>query len=140
MSDQAKLNRLRRLERIRAIARQTALTEAAEAESTLARLADLAGRTRTLASDYATRDSAVLGADLRVARQFATGLHDILADTETNVTRARTIADHRQVALAAAERRRAVVEERADQAARAIAARGSLPPTGARRSGADPQE
>ena len=142
-AEHAKLKRLQRLEKVRAIAKQSAVTEAARAESTYAQLSMLAGRTAQLAADYAARTDVADGSDLRQMRRFATGLQGIRATTTADATRAQAIADKRQIELAAAERRRAAVEDRATEQARQIAAKSQYTalsgrPTAAKRFGTDP--
>jgi hypothetical protein len=133
-AEKRKLARLLRLERVRSIARQTAASEAASAESTLAKLRDLADRTQGLAADYAGRLNVRDGADLVSLGHFTRGLHGILANTEADVTRARAVADRRLAELAAAERRRAAVEERATRTAQSIATKAEVPALGARKT------
>ncbi len=123
-AERAKLKRLQRLEKIRAIAKQTAASEAARAEGTYAQLSALAERTGQLAADYAARTDIHDGADLRAMGGFAAGLQGVRAATQADAARAQAIADKRQIELAAAERRRAAVEERAEAQARQIAAKG----------------
>lgn len=132
--DAARLRRLQRLERVRAIARQTALGEAARAEGTLAQLSALAERTRAMSEDY--RASGLLGDghQLRQLGAFVAGLQGISAATANDLTQARSIADARQHDLAQAERRRAVVEKRARDQARAIAQAHAPQTLGARRA------
>ena len=122
-AERAKLTRLQRLEKIRAIAKQSAASEAARAEGTYAQLSALAERTGALAADYAARTDIHDGADLRAMGGFAAGLQGVRAATQADASRAQTIADKRQIELAAAERRRAAVEERAQAQARQIAAK-----------------
>lgn len=122
-AERAKLQRLQRLEKVRAIAKQTAITEAARAETTYAQLSALAARTGDLAADYAARTDAADGAALAGLRRFASGLQGIRATTQADAARAQAIADRRQIELASAERRRAAVEERAQDQARQIAAK-----------------
>ena len=139
-AERRKLARLLRLERVRAIARQTAASEAASAESTLAKLRELADRTKGLAADYAGRLNVSDGADLVSLGHFTRGLHGVLANTEADVARARAVADRRLAELAAAERRRAAVEERATRTAQAIAAKAEVPALGARKTFGTPLE
>jgi len=122
-AERAKLKRLQRLEKVRAIAKQSAVTEAARAESTLTQLQMLAERTGQLAADYAARTDAEDGAALGRIGRFAGSLQGLRAATEADVSRARAIADERQSQLATAERRRAAVEDRAEAQARQLAAR-----------------
>lgn len=133
-ADQKRLVRLQRLERVRAMAKQTAATAAAEAEGTLAQLEALAARTGSMANEYASRSDAVDGATLHHFGRFAAGLKGIADSTLADADRARKIADSRQLELAAAERRRAAVEERALREAREIAARKQVPVLGSRKS------
>lgn len=132
--DAKRLMRLHRLERVRAIAKQAAATAAAEAEGTLAQLQALAARTDSLANDYAGRNDARDGMSLQQIGRFAGGLRGISESTLVDAGRAKTIADSRQLELAAAERRRAAVEERAIQEAKDIAARRQSPVLGSRKA------
>lgn len=120
-AEQRRLLRLQRLERVRAIARQTAAAEAARAESTLSKLEMLAERTRLLVGDYTARKGARDGAALRNVNEFADGLQTIAARTSGDADAARRLADSKMADLAAAERRRAAVDERIGRQARAIA-------------------
>ena len=133
-ADQKRLARLYRLERVRAMAKQTAATASAEAESTLSQLEALAARTGSLVSDYAGRSDALDGHSLHQVGRFVAGLQGITDSTLADAARARTIANSRQTELAAAERRRAAVEERALREARDIAARRQVPILGSRKA------
>lgn len=135
-AERARLARLNRLERVRAIAKQTAAAEAAQAEGTLAQLEALAERTRLMASEYANRVGLHDAASLQQVNRFARGLEGISANTANDASNARRIADVKMQALSQAERRRAVVEERAGRQARLIA-KGSETPvlSGKRKSG-----
>ena len=95
----------------------------------------LAARTTDLAADYAGRRDTPDGGSLRRLAAFAAGLQGISANTEADVTRARAIADRRQAELAAAERRRAAVEDRATTQARDIAAKAQYLALGGKTSG-----
>jgi len=128
-----KLARLQRLERVRAIAKQTAATEAAQAENTLAKLQALADRTGALAADYAARDTAQDGGALLQLKRFSAGLQGVRTRTLADAERAQVQADIRQQELAQAERRRAAVEERATAEARALAGKAQAPVLGARK-------
>ena len=132
-NERARLARLHRLERVRDIAKQTAAAEAAQAEGTLAQLEALAERTRRMAEEYAARIGAQDGAALRQVNSFARGLEGISANTTNDAANARRIADLKMQALSQAERRRAVVEERAERQARIIAKGSEAPVLGARR-------
>lgn len=124
MPERARLKRLQRLERVRAIARQTAAAQSAEAEGTLAQLRALAERTQDMAQAYRRRTGPGSGHDMRQVADFVAGLSAIETATRGDAERARALADHRQLELAAAERRRAAAEERArDQAQRVAKAR-----------------
>ena len=132
--EQTKLKRLLRLEKVRAIAKQTAASEAARAEGTLSQLRALAERTGEIAADYAARRDPGDGGGLRQMAAFTAGLHGIQRNTEADVARARAVADRRQAELAAAERRRAAVEDRAGKQAREIAAKAQYAALGGKRS------
>jgi hypothetical protein len=133
MAERKKLARLLRLERVRAIARQTAASEAARAESTLAQLQALAARSGNLAAEYNGRTDARDGADLRRLVQFASGLQTVCRNTGADAARAQSLADLRQAELAAAERSRAAVADRAAATSRAIINRAQAPILTARR-------
>ena len=129
-----RLARLQRLEKIRAHAKQAAAREAAEAESTLAQLDALASRTGRLLADYSTRSDAMDGAQLRAVAAFRTGLSGVSDAACADAQQARSLADEKHAALAFAERRRQVVEDRATAQTAAIARAGISPLLGARRS------
>ena len=120
-AERTRLYRLQRLERLRAIAKQAAATDAARAEGTLSQLLTLAERTRTLATDYAVQEGETNSAALRRLTDFACGLQNIAASTSGDAETARRVADDKFIQLASAERRRAVVEERAQRQARSVA-------------------
>lgn len=132
-AERARLARLHRLERVRDIAKQSAAAEAAQAEGTLAQLEALAERTRRMAKEYAARIGAQDGHALRQVSSFARGLEGISANTTSDAANARRIADFKMQALSQAERRRAVVEERAERQARIVAKGSETPALGARR-------
>ena len=119
-AERARLARLQRLERIRDVARRTALAEAGRAEGTLAQLLALAERTDRLAADYAARDDHADAASLQQLHKFVRGLEHISRTTAGDVDRARTHADQRAAEAAAAERRRAAAQDRAEAQARDI--------------------
>ena len=132
-AERARLARLNRLERVRAIAKQSAAAEAAQAESTLAQLEALAERTRQMAAEYAARVGVLDGAAMRQLNSFAKGLEGISSNTANDAANARRIADFKMQELSQAERRRAVVEERAERQARVIAKGSETPVLSARR-------
>ncbi len=132
-AEKARLRRLLRLERVRAIAKQTMAAEAARAEDTLSQLQALAARTGRLASDYSARSEANDGAALQQLGRFSLGLQGICANTTNDASRAQFLADGKLADLAAAERRRAAVEDRADKAQRTIASRSDAAALGRRR-------
>lgn len=129
----ARLKRLQRLEKVRAIAKQTAAAEAARAEDTLMQLTALAERSQRLAADYARRSDPTDAAALQQLTRFAGGLQKIAGNTAGDANTARVHADRKLADLAAAELRRAAVEERALRQAREIANKEKLPALGARR-------
>ncbi len=131
--ERSRLLRLQRLERIRALAKQAAAREAAQAESTLAQLEALAKRTGQLVSDYGRRSEAQDGAALQQLTRFTRSLQGISQSTARDAAQARGLADGKFAVLAAAERSRAAVEERADAQARVIAKASDEPATGSRR-------
>ena len=133
-ADLRKLARLQRLERIRAIAKQTAASDAAQAEGTLVQLQTLATRTGALVADYAARSDARDGADLRRLASFSDGLQGVRNRTLADAARAQHVADLRQAELAQAERKRAAVEDRASAQARTIASGAQAPVLGSRKA------
>ena len=133
-SDRRRLVRLHRLERVRSIAKHTAAVEAAQAEGTLAQLIALADRVTLLATDYATRDDAPDALALQQLVRFAGGLRTVSDTTRSDAGQARALADRKQTDLAHAERRRAAVEERVLDEARAAASRRATPAIGSRRA------
>ena len=132
-ADERRLNRLRRLERVRAIAKRQLAAETAVAESALAQLRMLTERTRGLAGDYAAREDALDGYDLRQTGRFAAGLCNIAHSAGLETSTAQHRADTKLAELAAAERRRAAVEQRLDFEQRLIAKKAEIRPAGARR-------
>lgn len=120
-ADRIKLKRLRRLERLRGIARQTALAEAAKAESALAQVANLEARTTALIEAYRLRRDARDGAELAQTQHFVAGLTRIADSTAQDLVRARETADARAAEAAEAERRRAAVDDRIETARQRIA-------------------
>ncbi len=120
-AERLRLARLQRLERIRDVARRTALAEAGKAEGTLAQLEALGQRTRGLVGDYAARNDAPDAAALQQLHTFVRGLERVVASTDRDITRARTVADAPAAEAAEAERRRAAVQDRAEDQARRIA-------------------
>ncbi len=120
-AERARLARLKRLERIRDIARRTALAEAGKAEGTLAQLQGLVERTTRLSADYAARTDMPDAHALQQLRHFVAGLERITTGTRADAANAKVIADTKAQEAAAAERRRAAVEERAEAQARLIA-------------------
>lgn len=130
----ARLRQLRRLERVRAIAKQTAAAEAAQAEGTLAQLLHLHERTLRLVDEYAVRPGSSNGMAMREQANFLRHLTGLSASTAQDSDKARNQADVRQTALAAAERRRASVEEHAGKQRANLARRAENAPYGARRS------
>ncbi|MFM2302450.1 MAG: hypothetical protein RLZZ84_2186 [Pseudomonadota bacterium] len=120
-AERARLARLKRLERIRDIARRTALAEAGKAEGTLAQLQALADRTERMSADYSVRTDLPDAHALHQLRQFVAGLDRITHGTRADAVTAQRVADTKAQEAAAAERRRAAVEERAEAQARLIA-------------------
>ena len=133
-ADPRQLLRLRRLEKVRAIAKDAAAREAAEAESTLAQLDVLAARTGQLIGSYAARTDAADAGALRLLTSFRTSLAGVGEATRADASRARTFADAKLASLAAAERSRQAVEDRAKSTAEAIDQAASPVAQGARRS------
>lgn len=132
-ADPRHLLRLRRLEKVRDIAKQAAAREAAEAESTLAQLEALAARTGQLIGDYAGRTDAPDAASLRLLTSFRTSLAGVGEATRADALRAKTFADAKLAHLAAAERSRQAVEDRARSTAEAIAQAATPMAQGARK-------
>lgn len=133
-AERKKLARLNRLEKLRAIAKQTAATEAAQAESTLAQLRNLSDRTRNLAAGYAARRDAPDGAALHQVGRFVDGLRTLTRTTDGDALRAQAIADAKQQLLVEAERRRAAIEDRATAQARVVASKAQVPALGGKRA------
>ncbi len=122
-AEQRRLDRLRRLERLRAVAKQQVAVESATAEGVYSQLHMLTDRTRRLASDYAARGDAVNGYELTQSSHFAAGLCRIVHSTQAETDTARQLADSKMIELAAAEQRRAAVEDRVERERRALAKR-----------------
>lgn len=120
-AERARLGRLQRLEKLRAIARQTALTVAGQAEARLQTLENLGLRTTSLIDSYATRIDAQCGADLVGQQVYVRELQRMAHHTQVDIAQARDMADLRAAEAAAAERRRAAVEERATATRQRIA-------------------
>lgn len=129
-ADQKRLTRLRRLERVRAIAKRQLAGETAQAENALAQLRMLTERTRNLAAEYAARSDAFDGFDLAQTGRFAAGLCSIVNSAGMEANAAERVADRKLVELAAAERRRAAVEDRL-HATEKLLGKKSPQPTGA---------
>jgi hypothetical protein len=127
------LTRLRRLERVRAIAKRQLAGETAQAEDALAQLRTLASRTRDLAAEYATRSDAFDGFDLAQTGRFAAGLCNIVNSAGIEANAAQRLADRKLVELAAAERRRAAVEDRLHAAERLLGKRPAQASAASRR-------
>ena len=138
--EQRRLARFLRLEKIRAHAKQAAAREAAEAESTLAQLDALASRTGRLLADYSARSDAMDGAQLQAVAVFRSGLSGVSDSAIADATQARGLADEKHAALALAERRRQIVEDRATIESAAIARAGIAPLLEARRAIGTPLE
>jgi hypothetical protein len=131
--DERRLNRLRRLERVRAIAKRQLAADSALAESALAQLNALTERTLSLAGEYAARNDAFDGYDLRQTGRFAAGLCQIAHSAGLDASTAQERADIKLAELAAAERRRAAVEQRLETEQRQLAKKGEIRVIGARR-------
>lgn len=132
--DAKRLARLRRLERLRAIAKHAAAAEAANAEGTLLKLRDLSERTRSLADGYSLKAGLENAAQLRRTSMFLHGLNDLSEVANRDAEQARQVADARQADLAAAERRRSAVEQRAENLSREIDKAARVIPLDPRRS------
>lgn len=135
-AERARLARLQRLERIRDIARRTALAEAGKAEGTLAQLQGLVERTERLSAEYAARTDLPDAHALQQLRHFVAGLDRITTGTRADAASAQRVADIKAQEAAAAERKRAAVEERAEAQARLIARKtaAATAPLGARKA------
>lgn len=131
--DRKRLARLQRLEKVRAMAKQTAATEAAQAEGTLAQLLALANRTGQLVDDYAARRDMTDGNALRQMVNFREGLAGVSRSTLADAERARGIADAKLVQLSEAERRRQAVEDRARAEEKALSTYSQQTPLTARK-------
>lgn len=132
-AEERRVARLRRLERVRAIAKRQLAAETAEAEGALAQLRALTERTRQLAGDYSTRADALDGYTLRQTGRFAAGLCRIVTSAGHDATAAKARADRKMTELAAAEQRRAAVEQRLEFEMRAIARKAEVRSGDARR-------
>ncbi|MCB2049257.1 MAG: hypothetical protein KDE32_13685 [Novosphingobium sp.] len=119
-AQQRKLARLQRLARIRDVARHEAATRAAEAEDVFARIVALDGQTNALARRYEVRGECHDAQSLRQLDAFVSGLRALGTETARQIETARHDADARQVDLAEAERRRTVVEDRAQALRRTL--------------------
>lgn len=123
---------------MRAIARQTAAREAAEAESALTQLRSLVSRTGSLADNFADLAKLDDGHRLGAALGFRAGLITIRAQALTDQTRAQLAADAMQRALAEADQRQTLVQDRAAELARTLARPGDFAPSSAsRRTGTE---
>ena len=133
---QRKLARLQRLARIRAVARQEAATRAAQTEDVFARIVTLDEQTHALARRYETRGECRDADSLRQLGSFVSALRILAGETSRQIETARSDADARQADLAQAERRRAVIEDRAQDLRRMLERRqANATPTAARPSG-----
>lgn len=133
-TDKTQLRRLQRIERLRALAKQDAARASAQAEGTLAQLVRLSARTGALRDEYGARTDLRDGMALVQHQAFIAGLSAIHHLTSADAAQARSTADRLQQELALAERRRAAVEQRMDQASKALAQRYATVPTGSRRA------
>lgn len=128
-----RLLRLQRLERVRECAKQSALCEAAAAETSFAQLRGLAERTGYLVAGYTEQAEPMAAQDLRQRARFIGALREIAANTSEDADKAKRIADACQSELAQAERSRAAVEDRAIRARRKLGCSTAEPLIGARR-------
>ena len=133
-AERARLVRLKRLEKLRAISRHNALAESGRAEARLAQLEQLGERTAALIGTYAARTDAACGGDLTSQRVYMGELQRVVGRNQADIARAREQADARAIEAAAAERRRAAVEDRASATQQRIDAHKSAAavPLGAR--------
>jgi len=131
--EERRVGRLRRLERVRAIAKRQLAAETAEAESVLSQLRMLTEKTRVLAEEYAARGDALDGYTLIQSTRFAAELCHIVNSSGAEANTAKERADRKMAELAAAERRRAAVEQRLDLERRTIAKRKETLAGGARK-------
>ncbi len=109
--EQRRISRFKRLERIRAVAKRQLAAETAEAEGILANLNALTERTRELADEYVSRRDPADGYSLLQLSAFAAGLCEIVRSSGHDAANAKGHADRKMGELAAAERRRAAVEQ-----------------------------
>jgi hypothetical protein len=114
-SDLARLKRLRRIERVRAVSKEMKLAEAAQAESTLTQLQTLATRTRAMADGYARRADPENALQLSSILSFSQSLQSISDKVSADIVAAKAYADRMGQDVAAAERRRASAQDRANQ-------------------------
>lgn len=133
-AERARLVRLKRLEKLRAIARHNALAEAGRAEARLAQLQHLGERTAALIDTYAARTDAACGGDLASQRVYLGELQRMVGRNAVDVAHAREAADAMAAQAAAAERRRAAVEDRASATQQRLTRHqaGAAVPLGAR--------
>jgi hypothetical protein len=133
-----KLARLQRLARVRAVARHDAAARAAQAEDVFARIVALDGQTNALARRYETRGQCRDAGSLRQLDSFVSALRAMGTETSRQIETARSDADARQTELAHAERRRTVVEDRAQILRAALERRpAAVSPAVTRRFGTD---
>ncbi|MCX7864240.1 MAG: hypothetical protein N2423_04250 [Novosphingobium sp.] len=99
----------------------------------LAKLRRTTERTRQLAEEYARCRDLADGASLRRHMDFMRQLGWLSDRAERELVSAQSLADGSQVRLAAAERQRAAVEERAEKHARSLAKPAYEAALGARR-------
>lgn len=133
-ADRNRLRRLHRLTHLRAIEKDLAVRDAAGSEAALARLTELAERTRALAATYACRPGDAHGGDLAAAMRFENSLGAIAQSASSEAGHTRISADRYHQALAQAERRRAAAADRAEAVRNALQSRNSTTPAGARRA------
>ena len=120
--------KLARLARLREIERRRAAEIAAAAGGRHDRLDDLAGRSRALELGYAAREDACDGAALGALLAFRNELSALSRRAHDDADVARLAAEHAQLAFAASQRRRDLVDERLVEARAQLAERRIEPP------------
>lgn len=102
------------------MARRTAMSALADALTEEARSAEIAGRSRELLSHHGQRSGADLGQTLIVHAAFTHSLHDIANKAEQSRSDASEQARWQRDALAAAETRLSLSEEKAASALKQV--------------------
>lgn len=115
--------RLARLARVREVERRRAAQQAAASGGEHDRMRALVTRSGDLAANYAARGDACDGASLGALFAFRQELATLNARASGDAETARLMADRARLALAAAQRRRDMVDERLELERRTISQR-----------------